>query len=180
MPLLGRCAASPGVLRWERVARLLSASLRAFRPDLREPFKNMQAERPEVSRKAKQNGEQGEQMLSRKWPRACGRNCVENLRKMVRKCAPEAPKSLQNRSREPPGGLPRPKIEAATFFDTFLTFLERSWGALGALLAAPGALRGRSWSLRGRSGSPFWPPRGHFLELFEALLAAPWKNTKSY
>ena len=73
-----------------------------------------------------------------------------------------------------------PKIEAATFFDPFLAFLERSWGALGALLAAPGALRGRSWSLRGHSWSPFWPPRGHFWELFEALLAAPWKNTKSY
>ena len=37
MPLLGRCAASPGVWSWGRFARLLAVSLRALRPDLREP-----------------------------------------------------------------------------------------------------------------------------------------------
>ena len=46
MPLLGRCAASPGVWGWGRFARLLAVSLRASRPDLREP-KNKAAKHQE-------------------------------------------------------------------------------------------------------------------------------------
>ena len=108
MPLLGRCAASPGGLSWERFACFLAVSLRAFRRDLREPLKSMQAESPEVPRKTKQNGGQEEPRLRSRRPRACGRNCFECLPKMVRKCSPEAPKSLQNGSRRPPGGHPKP------------------------------------------------------------------------
>ena len=163
MPLLGRCAACAGRLSWGRFVRLLAVSLRGFRPDLREPLKNMQAGSPESPRQAKQNGEQKEPRLSRKWSRACGRNCFENAPKMVRKCSPEGPKWLQNRSRRPPGTLPKSPTESGDLFCSFFGPLGRPLGRSWRPLGPSGDLWGRSW---GAPGVNFGLPGGSFWSFF--------------
>ena len=61
----------------------------------------------------------------------------------------------------------------------FCRLLGGSWGAPGALLAAPWRLLGRSWPLPGRSWGALWPPGGLLLELFGPLSADPLENSEN-
>ena len=67
------------------------------------------------------------------------------------------------------GGLPGARREPKFIFDAFLASLGALLGALGALLGPSWDLLGRSRALLDRSWRSFWPPGGHFFELFGRL-----------
>ena len=97
--------------------------------------------------------------------------CFETSPKMVSKCSPELPKSLQNRPPEGPKSTPGasrgPTSKEDAFVEPFFLPSGGSWGALGrplarlgavlaplgSLLARLGAVLERSWSVLERSWS---------------------------
>jgi len=98
--------------------------------------------------------------------------------KTSKNATPEALKSLPNRFKMAPGGLPEPPQERKRKWSPFLLLFLASWAALGVLLgrfwrAAPGAVFAPPGRRFGFPGASF----GSSLGLFFRRL---WKNTKFF